>query len=117
MIEPQRTVLDREQLFAQRYQWLLGLALQLAGGDQERAEDLLHNAFIQFTLPRRDLPPAHNLDGYLYVMLRNIHVSQERQAVAERRLTVSIADYDSAEIALRTADPQATLWARRSSAS
>jgi DNA-directed RNA polymerase specialized sigma24 family protein len=112
MIEPQRTALDREQLFAQRYEWLLGLALQLTSGDQEQAEDLLHNAYIQFTLPRNDLPLTQNLDGYLYAMLRNIHVSQERQAAAERRLTVSIADYDSAEILLRTADTQSWLRAR-----
>jgi DNA-directed RNA polymerase specialized sigma24 family protein len=112
MIEPQRTALDREQLFAQRYEWLLGLALQLTGGDQERAEDLLHNAFIQFTLPRHDLPPVQNLDGYLYAMLRNVHVSQERQAAVLQRLTVSIAEYDSAEIMLRTADAQALLRAR-----
>lgn len=118
MIESQRTawavpaVFDREELFVRRYDWLLGLALQLTGGDAARAEDLLHNAFIQFTLPRRDLPPVQNLDGYLYAMLRNVHVSQERQAATTQRLTVSIADYDSAEITLRARDAQIQLRAR-----
>jgi DNA-directed RNA polymerase specialized sigma24 family protein len=115
MIEPRQTVLtalDREELFAQRYEWLLGLALQLTGGDAARAEDLLHNAFIQFTLPRHDLPPVGNLEGYLYAMLRNVHVSQERQAAPAQYLTVSIADFDSADITLRTADARVQLRAR-----
>jgi DNA-directed RNA polymerase specialized sigma24 family protein len=112
MIEPLRTTWDREELFAERYEWLLGLALQLAGGDAARAEDLLHNAFIQFTLPRADLPPVQNLEGYLYAMLRNVHVSAERQAATAQQLTVAIADYDSAEITLRATDARVQLRAR-----
>jgi DNA-directed RNA polymerase specialized sigma24 family protein len=112
MIEPRRITINREELFAQRYEWLLGLALQLTGGDPSRAEDLLHNAFIQFTLPRHDLPPVQNLEGYLYAMLRNVHVSQERQAANAQHLTVSIADYDSAEITLRATDARVRMRAR-----
>jgi|GEM_PF-1561653 len=112
MIEPLRTTWDREELFAERYEWLLGLALQLTGGDAARAEDLLHNAFIQFTLPRHDLPPVQNLEGYLYAMLRNVHTSAERQAAMAQQLTVAIADYDSAEITLRATDARVQLRAR-----
>jgi DNA-directed RNA polymerase specialized sigma24 family protein len=104
MIEPLKTTWDREELFAQRYEWLLGLFLQLTGGDAARAEDLPHNALIQFILPRHNSPLVQNRDGYLYAMLRNVHVSEEWQAATAQHLTLSIADYNSAQITLRAVD-------------
>jgi RNA polymerase sigma factor (sigma-70 family) len=98
-----------EEVFLQRYQWLRSQALQLTGHDAQRAEDLVHDAFIQFTLNRPDLQPIQNLDGYLYRMLRNLHLSSVRRASLVQLLPLSILDYDSAEVGLRTVDVQARL--------
>jgi DNA-directed RNA polymerase specialized sigma24 family protein len=53
------------ELFAERYEVLLGWALRLTGRDHQRAEDLVHDTFVQFVLSRPDLSAIENLDGYL----------------------------------------------------
>jgi DNA-directed RNA polymerase specialized sigma24 family protein len=56
--------LDRhEQVFIQRYEHLLGWALHLADQDHALAENLVHDAFIQFIISRPDLKTIQNLDG------------------------------------------------------
>ena len=91
-----------EETFLARYDRLLGWALQLTEGDREQAEDLVHDAFIHFTFSRPDLAAIHNLDGYLYTVLRNIRLSQlrRRQRLAGRPL--SDLEYDSAELQVHT---------------
>ncbi|HEY5883499.1 MAG TPA: RNA polymerase sigma factor [Pyrinomonadaceae bacterium] len=95
-----------EEVFLGRYARLRAWALQLTAGDRERAEDLVHDAFVQFNLTQPDLNGISNLDGYLYRMLRNLHLSQVRRSMREQHRNLSIIDYDSAEIGLRTSDPR-----------
>jgi RNA polymerase sigma factor (sigma-70 family) len=95
-----------EEVFLARYARLRGWALQLAEQDRERAEDLVHDAFIQFTFTRPDLHRISNLDGYLYTMLRNLHLSQVRRTLRLQHRSLAILDYDSAEIGLRGSDPR-----------
>src|SRR5882672_853073 len=81
MIQPSRIARDfdaHEEAFLARYARLRSWALHLTENDQERAEDLVHDAYIQFTFARPDLNSIGNLNGYLYTMLRNLHLSQVR---------------------------------------
>ncbi len=94
---------DHEELFIQRYERLLAGARQLTG-HWEQAEDLVQDAFIHFTHARPDLGTILDLDGYLFILVRNLHVSQVRRAAGAQKLTLSIADYDSVEIGLRNSD-------------
>src|SRR5262245_61056074 len=82
--------LSHEDVFLQRYEWLLNWSLQLTRNDVELAEDLVHDAFIQFTLARPDLAAIHNLEGYLYGMLRNMHLSKLRRGARMQSRTISI---------------------------
>ncbi|MCI0486139.1 MAG: RNA polymerase sigma factor [Blastocatellia bacterium] len=93
-----------EDLFIRRYGRLLDWSLQLTRHDRDEAEDLLHDAFIQFTLGRPDLEAIENLDGYLYAMLRNMRLSRVRRAARGPVALPSLIDYDSAELSLRAAD-------------
>ena len=93
-------------LFIERYERLFLWSLQLTENDQEQAEDLLHDAFIQFTLSQPDLNKIENLEGYLRTMLRNIHVSQVRRSTRSPIRSLSIVEYDSAELGLRVVDPR-----------
>jgi RNA polymerase sigma factor (sigma-70 family) len=97
---------SHEEVFLARYGPLRAWALRLTGGDAARAEDLVHDAFIQFTLARPDLARVQNLDGYLYRMLRNLNISQMRRAVRRRGDEPAVFEYDSAEFVLRAADPR-----------
>jgi RNA polymerase sigma factor (sigma-70 family) len=110
MLQPAKIAPDGarryEEVFLARYTRLRAWALQLTENDRERAEDLVHDAYIQFTFTRPDLDAISNLDGYLYTMLRNLHLSQVRRSLRLQRRTLSIVDYDSAEIGLRAADPR-----------
>ena len=95
-----------EEVFLAHYSRLRGWALTLTNSDHERAEDLVHDAYIQFTFTRPDLNAIANLNGYLYTMLRNLHLSQVRRVERLQRRTLSIVDYDSAELGLRVIDPR-----------
>ncbi len=95
-----------EDLFVQRYQLLMGWALSLTGHNQALAEDLVHDAFIQFTLRRAELGAIENTDAYLHRMLRNMHLSQVRRAGLIEDTRVSIANFDSIELGLRAVDPR-----------
>jgi RNA polymerase sigma factor (sigma-70 family) len=95
-----------EEVFLERYPRLRAWALQLTEGDREQAEDLVHTAYVQFNLTRPELNAIVNLDGYLYRMLRNLHLSQVRRSLRQQHRVLSIIDYDSAEIGLRAADPR-----------
>ena len=96
---------QHEELFLERYRRLRAWALQLSDNDREQAEDLVHDSYIQFTLTRPDLNAIGNLNGYLYTMMRNLHVSQLRSSLRRQHRTLSIIDYDSAQLGLRAADP------------
>src|SRR5689334_22416471 len=93
-----------EDLFIQRYDVLMSWALALTNHNRAQAEDLVHDAFIQFTLRRTDLAAIENADAYLNRMLRNMYLSQVRRATLAQESSFSIANYDSAEIGLRSID-------------
>src|SRR5215470_909776 len=103
---------NHEELFLERYDQLFRWSLQLTGNDHEVAEDLLHDLFIQFTLRQPPIGAIGNLEGYLYVMLRNLHLAHERRANRNRLEQLSIVEYDSAEIGLRTVDPRDQIYAQ-----
>src|SRR3989442_6971089 len=109
VLQPSRIARDfeaHEEVFLARYGKLRSWALQLTEHDRERAEDLVHDAYIQFTFAQPDLDAISNLNGYLYSLLRNLHLSQLRRSTRRQHRTISIVDYDSAEIGLRAADPR-----------
>jgi DNA-directed RNA polymerase specialized sigma24 family protein len=95
-----------EEVFLARYGPLRAWAMRLTGGDAARAEDLVHDAFVHFTLARPDLARMQNPDGYLYQMLRNLNTSQTRRAARRREDSPAVVEYDSVEFALRAADPR-----------
>src|SRR6266498_2731500 len=100
-------LVNHEDLFIQRYRWLLDWALRLTEHDRQQAEDLVHDAFVQFIISRPSLERIQqNIDGYLYTMLRNLHVSELRRANRIREAVTplsefSLTDYDSVESGLR----------------
>jgi RNA polymerase sigma factor (sigma-70 family) len=100
---------SHEDLFIQRYEWLLSWALKLTDQDREQAEDLLHDAYIQFTFTRPEIQAIQNVEAYLYGMLRFMRLSQIRRANRSPVRPPSIVEYDSAELGLRAFDPQAQI--------
>lgn len=104
MLNLKSVTVEREDVFIERYDRLLRWSLQMTERDRALAEDLLHDLFIQFTLNERDLEQIANLDGYLYTMLRNLHLAHKRRDTRNRLEQLSIVEYDSAEIGLRTVD-------------
>jgi len=101
-----------EELFIERYTRLLSWSLQLSDNHRDLAEDLLHDAFIRFTLAKPDLDGITNLDGYFYGTLRNLHLLQLRRNVRNRLLQLSVVEYDSARDSLRTIDLRDQLQAQ-----
>jgi RNA polymerase sigma factor (sigma-70 family) len=93
-----------EDLFMRRYQELRKVALRLTVHDTQLAEDLVHEAYVQFTLARTDLQSIQNLDAYLYGMLRKLHMSHLRRASRLQYVSSFLVDYDTLELGLRAMD-------------
>ena len=80
----------REEIFMRRHLlrhlgWLRGCALRMTGGDQEEAEDLLHDVFFQFARRHLDLERLpDDLPGHLHTMLSDMHGSEIRRALRLR---------------------------------
>ncbi|HEY6246681.1 MAG TPA: sigma-70 family RNA polymerase sigma factor [Pyrinomonadaceae bacterium] len=108
MLNPLKIQLSHEDLFVERYDRLMSQALHLTEGDKQQAQDLLHDAFIHFTLIRPDLEKIANTEGYLFVTLRNLRLSQVRRAAYSTKLA-SLASYDSFEFGLRARDLRAQI--------
>jgi len=109
MLEPSKITPgfeQHEELFLGRYRQLRAWALQLTENNRPQAEDLVHDTYIQFTLARPDLNTVRNVNGYLYRIMRNLNVSRLRRSQRKQNRVLSIVDYDSAELGLRTADPR-----------
>jgi DNA-directed RNA polymerase specialized sigma24 family protein len=96
-----------KELFLRYYQPLFRRALRLTDGSRARAEDLLHDAFIQFVLSSPDLNSIDNIDRYLYRLLQNLFRTQKRKAAQMQDISFNIADYDSAKLGLHAIDFQA----------
>ncbi|MBO0798905.1 MAG: hypothetical protein J2P31_08775, partial [Blastocatellia bacterium] len=106
--ELQRIEADaHKEIFLSHYQALFRHALRLTDGSRPRAEDLLHDAFIQFVLQSPDLNSIDNLDGYLYRLLLNLFRAQKRKAAQMQDISLNIADYDSIRLGLNAIDAQA----------
>lgn len=96
---PQAT---HEDLFLQLYYDLLSWAMYLTDRQRERAEDLVHDSFIQFTRTRPDLATIKDIRSYLFRVVRNMHLSHLRRWLQPSYAALSISDFDSAEAGLRT---------------
>jgi len=95
----------RESLFLERYQRLLSWAMRLTNYDRAGAEDLVQDAFIQFTRGRTSLDTITNIDGYLRRMLHYLNLARvARLSEQMHRQSLSIADYDSLSLGLRVFD-------------
>src|SRR5260370_4184654 len=102
MLKLWKSPVSVEDLFLAYYDRLIGWALQIAHGDQELAEDLVHDAYIQFTLARPDINSIQNLDGYLYVMLLVLHRSFLRKAALRQLRHLYNHKFSSAYHGMRT---------------
>jgi len=94
---------SHEEEFIHRYDFLFSRCLQLTK-QKDVAEDLLHDGFVQFTINRPDLGAIEDLDGYLCRLLRNLYYARLRLATWSPKNNLSLIDYDSAGMALRSRD-------------
>jgi DNA-directed RNA polymerase specialized sigma24 family protein len=89
-----------DQLLASRYSQLLHWGTVLSRGDTGKAEEIVQELCLYFTLTQPDLSSVTNLDGYLYTSLRHIYLSGLARASREAQRFVSVAEFDSFESAL-----------------
>lgn len=81
--------------------------MRLTSGHRDRAEELVQDAFIQFTSTSPCLEDVQNLDAYLHGVLRKLHLSQARRAARAPEVPLDAVDYDLVDWSLREADARA----------
>ena len=97
----------RAQMFTERYQSLLAWALRLTHNNRESAEDLLHDAFVQFMSGRTRLEKIENIDGYLRRMLLYMHLSRMSRSPQQLHETsLSVADIECYAAAETSIEPR-----------
>jgi len=97
-----------DQLLASRYGQLMQWGAVLTRGDAGKAEEIVQELCLYFTLTQPDLSTVANLDGYLYTSLRHIYLSALARSSREALRFISMAEFDSFDSALRgnsSADP------------
>lgn len=67
--------------------------MQLAGAEADIADDLVQDAYVQFTVSSPDLDEIGNLDGYLYGIMRNLRLSQIRRDARQRLTQLSVIEW------------------------
>src|SRR5262245_19917266 len=112
MLQPLRVQPTHEELFVDRYESLLRMALQITHGDRDQAVDLVQDAFVRFTLARPDLARIRQIDAYFFTMLRNMHLSRSRLVSRQLHADLSIVEWDSADMGLAALDQRGWLHAR-----
>jgi len=111
-LEPQRSKqaqpVDIECLLKARYSQQMAWAQSLTRGDVGKAQDIVQELCLYFTLKRPDLSEVENVEGYLYTCLRHIYLSSLARASREASHFISIVDFDSFDFAMtskRSGDP------------
>jgi DNA-directed RNA polymerase specialized sigma24 family protein len=93
---------SHEDLFLERYDRLVSAGAALTNGDREAARELVHEAYVQFVVARPRLDGIAHLDGYLFITLRNLHISRVRRSMRAIHEPLALLDFDSAAIGLNT---------------
>jgi len=116
MLDPEKLLErteTREEVFTKRYRQLLAWALRLTNQHRASAEDLVQDAFIQFTRARTSLDEIENVDGYLHRMLRNMNLSRlSRFAEQVQEKTISIAEQELLQLDSKNLELQEHLQTR-----
>jgi DNA-directed RNA polymerase specialized sigma24 family protein len=89
-----------DELLARRYAQFFKWGVILTRGDEGKAEEIVQELCLYFTLARPDLSNVSNVDGYLYTCLRHIYLSSLARSSREAQQFVSVAEFDSFESAL-----------------
>lgn len=101
---------QREVEFLLRYDQLLKLAHKLTDSDRSLAQDVVHDAFVQFMLSSTDYGAIDNIDHYLHRVVRNAHRTLIRQGSSRRFEQLSETTKDATPMPF--SDPYGVVQAR-----
>jgi RNA polymerase sigma factor (sigma-70 family) len=101
-----------EDVFFAYHPRLLAWAIQITNGDRSDAEDLVQDFYLRITRISRPVDEMEQPEGYLFKVMRNLHIARVRRNGRDPLNVLSIVDYDSVEQGLATADRRELLFAR-----
>lgn len=104
-----------DQLFLERYDDIYKWALQLTKFNHELSEDLVHSTYVRFRNLHENshLSDINNIDGYLYITLKNSYISYLRKNQYTRELTAPmVASYKPISDIIFMIDPREQIKVR-----
>ncbi len=78
-----------DDIFLEHYAHLIARAQLLVGRDRQAAEDLVHDTYVRLAMREVDLRGVHNVEGYFFITLRNVHLSQTRRRLARASVSAT----------------------------
>ena len=96
------TSLDEQ--FVAHYDELVTWAQKFVDGNLAAAEDLVQDTFVRLALRDIDLRQIADVRAYLFVTLRNVHLSQVRRNIARPHEGEGLLDFESVTATLGAVD-------------
>lgn len=88
--------------------------LHFSENDPGLSEDLLYDFFLHFTTNRPNLTSIDNMEGYLYVIMPNLHLLQVRRAMRTPFGKLSVVEYDTVDVGFWASDPRERIGCKMS---
>ena len=89
-----------ERTLSRYYARLVEWSLLITRGDKNAAEEIVQDLCLRLTLVQNDLSAINDLDGYLYICLRNMYISLLARVSRERLRVIQVEDYDEVGMAI-----------------
>ena len=90
-----------DELFVEKYEWLMRWAMYFAQGELATAEDLVQDTFVRFAVSSPDLDHHDNAEALLYTYLRHVHLAHLRRIQRYPLQNLTIGEFDSLSVGLR----------------
>ena len=93
------TTLD--ELFVEKYEWLMRWALHFAQGERTTAEDMVQDTFVRFAISHPEFEHIENAEALLYTYLKHVHLEHLHRTQKYPLQNLSIDEFDSLHAGLR----------------
>ena len=84
-----------DDLFVEKYEWLMRWAVYFAQGERATAEDMVHDTFVRFAVSHPKLDHEENAEKLLFKFLKYVHQEHLYRLQKYPHQNLSVDEFDS----------------------